>query len=185
MQAEDVLKSCVFELQKLKQRADRAVAQVPSEDLFRKLGEESNAIAHIMKHLSGNLRARWADFLTTDGEKSDRNRDAEFETEPTDTRESLTERWETGWRCLFDALQKLGPEDLERIVQIRGEPHSVLQAIHRTMTHCANHVGQIILLAKHFTGSRWQTITIPRGKSEEFNAALRRRRNSGYLTLEP
>ena len=184
MQAEDVLRSCVFELEKLKQRAEKALAQVRSEDLFRKLDAESNSLAELMKHTSGILRARSMDFLNTDGEIG-RNRDSEFVIEATDTPESLTLRWQEGWRCLFETLRELRPEDLDRTVQIRSEPHSVIEAIHRTMTHCANHGGQIILLAKHFAGSRWQTLTIPRGKSKEFNAAMRQKRTTGYRSSQP
>ncbi len=125
--------------------------------------------------MAGNMRSRWTDFLATDGEKPDRNRDSEFELEPGDTREALLLRWETGWRCLFEALAPLSSDDLARTVRIRGEPHSVLKAINRQLTHYAYHAGQIVLLARHFAGGKWQSLSIPRGRSEEFNAAARKK----------
>jgi hypothetical protein len=150
------------EFRRLKGAADKAVAQIRPEDLFATLDAEANSIAIIMKHLAGNMRSRWTDFLTTDGEKPDRNRDTEFETAPADTRETLLARWEEGWRMLFEALGHLTPADLERTVHIRGEALNAMQAINRALCHCASHVGQIILLAKHFAGPAWQTLSVPR-----------------------
>ena len=115
------------------------------------------------------MRSRWTDFLTTDGEKPDRNRDTEFEEAEGDTRESILARWEAGWRLLFDAIEPLTDDDLQRTVTIRGEPHTVLQAINRQLTHYAAHIGQVVFLAKHLAGSRWQTLSIPRGKSGHFD----------------
>jgi hypothetical protein len=146
------------------------MAQIGDADFFRKLDSEANCIALIVKHIAGNLRSRWENFLTTDGEKPERNRDSEFELEPTDTRASLMERWERGWAILFKELEPLKGEDLMRTVRIRSEPYTVLRAINRQFTHYGEHVGQIVFLAKHLAGPKWQTLSIPRGKSEEFNA---------------
>lgn len=170
--SEHYLKDAVLQFRKMKELADRAVAQVADEHLFVALDEEANSIAVIMKHIAGNLRSRWTDFLTSDGEKPDRHRDSEFIVEEKDTKEELLARWEAGWRCLFDALAPLGPDDLNRTVLIRSEPHTVVQAINRQLTHYAYHIGQIVFLAKHFASSRWQSLSIPRGKSEEFNAII-------------
>lgn len=163
------------ELGSIKRLAEKSLAQVSDDDFFAALDPGSNSIAVIVKHLAGNLRSRWTDFLTSDGEKPDRRRDSEFEIGPDDTRSSLAGRWEEGWRTLFAALESLAPEDLSREVLIRGERISVVRAIHRQLTHYADHVGQIVLLSKHWAGERWQTLSIPRGKSEEANrAALER-----------
>lgn len=161
------------EFRRLKELADAAIAQVPREELDRRLGEETNSVAVLMKHLAGNLRSRWTDFLTSDGEKPDRDRDGEFEIVPEDTPEELEARWEHGWTCLFDALSALEPADLERAVRIRGEELSVLQAIVRQLVHYGYHVGQIVLLARHAAGASWKTLSIPRGGSRTFNAAPR------------
>jgi hypothetical protein len=163
------LDDSIRELRKYKAFADRAASQVEDEAWFRTLDPESNSIALVMKHMSGNMRSRWTDFLTTDGEKPDRNRDSEFETEDSDTADSIRQRWEDGWGRVFAALEALGPADLGRTVTIRGEKHTVLQAINRQLTHYASHVGQIVFLAKHLAGDRWETLSIPRGKSREFD----------------
>ena len=165
------LDDALLQLRKYKGLADGALAQVSDADLFRSVDPESNSITIVMKHVSGNMRSRWTDFLTTDGEKSDRNRDSEFETESGDTRASTTARWEEGWRLLFSALEALSPGDLSKTVAIRGEPHTVLQAIQRQLTHYSYHVGQIVFLARHFAGSRWHSLSIPKGKSKEFDVA--------------
>ena len=151
-----------------KNLAERAMAQCPDEALFTTLDAESNSIAIIVKHISGNMRSRWSDFLTSDGEKPDRNRDTEFE-EPPKTRAELMEAWERGWKYVFDALEPLSDADLARTVTIRTEPHSVMQAINRQMAHYSYHVGQIVYLARHFAGDKWQTLTVPKKKSAEFN----------------
>ena len=166
----------------MKQRADRALDQVAPEELFRKLDPESNSLAEVMKHVGGNLRSRWTDFLSSDGEKAARNRDAEFINSEGETPEILRRYWDDGWACLLETLGTLRPEDLDRSVSIRGEIHSVTEAIHRTMTHSANHVGQIIYLAKHFAGPRWQTLTVPRGQSEQFTAGMVQKQGGGYLS---
>ncbi len=141
---------------------------------------ESNSIAIIVKHMAGNMRSRWMDFLTTDGEKSDRNRDTEFEEPPT-TRAALLELWERGWKYLFDALEPLTDADLARTVTIRTEPHSVMQAISRQIAHYAHHVGQIVFLAKHLTAKatgKWESLSVPRGQSKQFAADVAAGRKS-------
>jgi hypothetical protein len=157
-----------------KKLGDRAMAQCPDEALFITLDAESNSIAIIVKHMSGNMRSRWRDFLTSDGEKPDRNRDTEFETAP-DTRVQLLEMWERGWKYVFDALEPLTEADLTRTVTIRSEPHSVMQAINRQIAHYAHHVGQILFLAKHLTFTKtgqWESLSVPRGKSADMNAKV-------------
>jgi uncharacterized damage-inducible protein DinB len=151
-----------------KKLGDRAMAQCPDEGLFATLDAESNSIAIVVKHMAGNMRSRWTSFLTTDGEKPDRNRDTEFE-EPPVTRAELMELWERGWKYLFDALEPLTDADASRTVTIRTEPHSVMQAINRQVAHYSYHVGQIVYLARHFAGDKWQSLTIPKKKSGEFN----------------
>ncbi|HKF42802.1 MAG TPA: DUF1572 family protein [Thermoanaerobaculia bacterium] len=156
----------------LKKAADRALAQVSDDDFFAVLDPESNSIALLVKHLAGNMRSRFTDFLTSDGEKPDRHRDSEFEIAAGDTRENLMERWETGWAVTFAALEPLTAEDFSRTVPIRGEPHTLLRAINRQLVHYGYHVGQIVFLAKHFAGPAWQTLSIPKGKSEEVNRKM-------------
>ena len=154
-----------------KSLAERAMEQVSDEHLFSALDPEANSIAVIVKHIAGNMRSRWTDFLTSDGEKPDRNRDGEF-VAPPESRAALMELWETGWRAMFQALEPLKNEDLSRTVYIRGEAHSVMQAINRQVAHYANHVGQIVLLAKHFAQDHWQSLTIPRNRSAAFNQSV-------------
>ena len=151
-----------------KSLAERAMAQLSDGQLIAVLDEESNSIALIVKHMAGNMRSRFTDFLTTDGEKPDRHRDLEF-IDPPQSREALMTMWQTGWDCLFAALEPLQEEDMARIVTIRGEAHSVMQAINRQMAHYASHVGQIVLLAKHYQHAQWRSLSVPRGKSAEFN----------------
>lgn len=159
----------VFE--QYKKLAEAAIAQVSDEQLFLPLDEEANSIAVIVKHISGNMRSRWTDFLTSDGEKPDRNRDGEF-VDPPATRTALLEDWENGWKLVYSALEPLTDADLGRAVAIRGDAHSVMQAINRQVAHYASHIGQIILLAKHFAGKDWKTLSIPRNRSEEFNRQM-------------
>ena len=158
------------EFRRLKKQSDAAIAQVLDEDFFKALHKNSNSIALIVKHISGNMHSRWQDFLTTDGEAPGRNRDQEFIVAPSDSKKSVLERWEQGWRYLFNTISSLQANDFTATVLIRKEPHSVVQAINRALVHCAAHVGQIIFLAKHLAGEHWQTLTIPRGKSQEFSA---------------
>ena len=148
--------------------AEKAMAQVHDDEFHRTIDPESNSIAVIVKHMAGNMRSRWRDFLTTDGEKPDRHRDTEFEMPEQLSRAQVMELWERGWKYVFDALEPLTEADLTRTVYIRSEPHSVMQAINRQVAHYANHIGQIIFLAKHFRSSEWKAVTIPRGKSDEF-----------------
>jgi hypothetical protein len=145
-----------------------AMAQLRDEDLFVTLDSESNSIALLVKHMAGNMRSRFRDFLTSDGEKPDRFRDREFEVDSRTTRADVTRWWEEGWAQVFAALDSLRNEDVMKTVTIRGEPHSVLQAINRQIAHYAYHTGQIVFLAKHLRSSSWQTLSIPRGKSEDY-----------------
>ena len=156
------LDDCVFQLRRLKADADKAMAQIDAPQFFALLDADANSVALIVKHVAGNMRSRWTDFLTTDGEKPDRHRDGEFERDESDTREAVLARWEAGWNLVFTTLQSLQPSDLARTVTIRGEPHTVLQALNRQVSHYSAHVGQIVLLAKHFAGPQWQTLSIPR-----------------------
>lgn len=173
MEESEYLKEAIRQFRGLKKLADKALAQTAPSAFSATLDGESNSIALIVKHLAGNMRSRWTDFLTSDGEKEDRHRDSEFALESGDTRESLERRWHEGWTLLFLAVEPLSPEDLLRTVTIRGESLSVLRAINLQIAHYAYHVGQLVFLAKHFAGSRWESLSIPRGKSEEFNAGRR------------
>ena len=175
----EYLASLIAELRRVKERADRTIAQVPAGGLFVVADAQSNSIAILIKHLAGNMRSRATDFLTTDGEKPDRNRDSEFIIDAKDTPDSLQALWERGWGILFALLESLTPEDLGKTVFVRGEPHSVICALNRQLAHCANHVGQIVLLSKCLAGATWQSLSIPRGKSDEFNAEMRRRWETG------
>jgi hypothetical protein len=148
--------------------AERAMAQVTDEQLLAVLDPEMNSIAVIVKHMAGNMRSRWTDFLTSDGEKPDRNRDAEF-VDPPLTRQALLALWDEGWQCLFTALEPLSDQDLQRTVTIRGEAHSVIQTINRQVGHYSYHCGQIVLLAKHFKHDEWKSLSIPRQRSADFN----------------
>lgn len=164
-----------------KNLAERAIEQVSDEEFFRSIDAEANSIAVLVKHIAGNLHSRWRDFLTTDGEKADRNRDVEFETVG-DTRGSLMEFWESGWRTLFDNVGPLTEEDFSKTITIRGEPHTVVEAINRQLTHYAYHVGQIVLLAKHFKSTEWKSLSVPRNRSSEFNQYLADQQNKGLET---
>lgn len=154
-----------------KKLAERAMEQCPDACLFSAMDSESNSIAIMVKHMAGNMRSRWTDFLTTDGEKPGRNRDTEFEDAP-ETRAELLAVWERGWNCLFSALEPLTEADMARTVTIRAEPHSVLQAINRQIAHYSYHVGQIVFLAKHFAAkhNHWSCLTVPRGQSQRFTS---------------
>jgi len=151
-----------------KKLGERAMEQVSDQQLFEVLDEEMNSIAVIVKHMCGNMRSRWTDFLTSDGEKPDRNRDTEF-VDPPDTRDGVMKLWEQGWGCVFAALKPLCDTDLERRVTIRGEDHSVMQAVNRQLAHYAYHCGQMVFLAKHFQQGDWKSLSVPRNKSAEFN----------------
>lgn len=154
-----------------KNLTERAMAQVTDEQLLTVLDGEMNSIAIVVKHMAGNMHSRWTDFLTSDGEKPTRNRDAEF-IDPPATREALLNMWEKGWQCVFTVLEPLSDQDLSRTVTIRGEAHSVMQAINRQIAHYAYHCGQIVLLAKHFNYHEWKSLTIPRGQSADLNRRM-------------
>jgi len=154
-----------------KRMGEAAMAQLRDEDFFATPDPESNSVAILVKHLAGNMRSRFTDFLTTDGEKPDRFRDREFEVTAATTRTEVMKWWEDGWSTVLGAIESLKPEDVLRTVTIRGEPHTVLQAINRQIAHYAQHTGQIVFLAKHLRSSKWKTLSIPRGKSEEFKKA--------------
>jgi hypothetical protein len=176
--AADYLKDALRQFQSLKALADGAMAQIEECELFITLDEEANSIAVLLKHMAGSMRTRWAGFPETAEEIQGRNRDSEFVTGAEDTKALLIERWEAGWRYLFAALEVLSPGDMERTLSIRGKPLTVLEAVNRQLTHYAYHVGQIVFLAKHFRSSAWQSLSIPRGKSEEFTAAAEPRREA-------
>jgi hypothetical protein len=160
-----------------KRLADGAMAQLSDQQFFAIPSQESNSVAIIVKHMAGNMRSRFTDFLTTDGEKPDRRRDSEFLMQ--ETRGDLTRAWEDSWQLVLDTLNSLSPDDLTRTVTIRGEPHSVLQAIHRQIGHTAQHIGQIVYIAKHWKGAEWQTLSVPKGQSEQFNAKKIAERKKG------
>jgi hypothetical protein len=163
------LDNAIGEFQLLKKQGERAMAQLTDEEFFIALDAESNSIAVLIKHLAGNMRSRWTDFLTSDGEKPDRFRDQEFELDSATTREQLLQWWEEGWQLVFSALEPLQPEDAMRTIIIRQEPHTVVQAINRQLTHYATHIGQIVFLAQHLKSGDWKTLSVPRGQSEQFN----------------
>lgn len=170
------LEDAVIQFRSLKELADKALLQISEEDFFRPLTPESNSLAILVKHVAGNLRSRWTDFLTTDGEKPDRNRDGEFVIEGGDTRERLAEAWERGWTILFGALAGVGREaGLMRTVAIRGEPHTVIEAVNRQLTHYGYHVGQIVLIARTFRREEWRWLSIPKGESVPFNESMKRK----------
>lgn len=158
-----------------KQLAERTFAQISDEDFFRTIDEESNSIAVNMKHMASNMISRWTDFLTSDGEKPDRNRDMEFVILPGTSKDEMLDYWKRGWQVTFDAIEPLTPDDLMRIIRIRGQDHTVVQAINRQLAHYAYHVGQIVYLAKHFKASDWQSLSVPKNKSAEFNAQFQNR----------
>jgi Protein of unknown function (DUF1572) len=153
-----------------KRLADGGLTQLSDQYFFQLPDPESNCAAQLVKHMAGNLRSRWLDFLTTDGEKPDRNRDQEFVLTAADTRVDLMRRWEEGFKIVFDTVASLKPEDFVKTVTIRGEPHTILQAINRSLMHTAYHVGQILYVGKHLRGAAWTVLSIPKGKSAEFNA---------------
>ena len=165
----DYIASTTRELRSLKRAAERAMAQVNDEQFFATLDPETNSIAMLVKHISGNMRSRWTDFLTTDGEKPWRKRDQEFVIGAEDTRQALLAGWEESWKIFFSMLESLSAADLEREVSIRSERYSAMGAAQRSFGHYSDHIGQLILLAKHYAGAKWQTLSVPRGKSEEYN----------------
>ncbi|MFQ5675821.1 MAG: DUF1572 family protein [bacterium] len=167
------LDDALQQLGKYKKLADAALAQIDDKHLFEDVAADGNSIAIIMKHMAGNMRSRWTDFLTSDGEKAERLRDTEFILEEADTRDAIFERWQNGWDLTLEAISSLRENDLGKTVKIRGEPHTVVEAMNRQLTHYAYHVGQIILLARYFAGKNWRSLSIPRGKSAEFEVSKR------------
>ena len=169
------LESSLKEFRYLKSLGEKSFAQIKDEDFFWSPDEESNSIAIIVRHLSGNMISRWTDFLTSDGEKEYRKRDEEFERLFYTDKDDVTQRWEKGWKCLFDTLESLNENDLMKDVFIRSEKLSVVQAINRQLAHYGYHVGQIVFIAKHLESTNWKSLSIPRGKSDEFNAKMKSR----------
>jgi hypothetical protein len=172
---DDYLSDVARRFRDLKTLADRAIAQAPDAAWFDALDPASNSIAVLMQHLAGNMRSRWRDFLTSDGEKPDRHRDREFEPPPDPSRAAMLADWESGWAELFTELERLRPEDLARTVKVRSEPLTVVSAINRQLSHAAMHVGQIVMLARHAAAGTWQSLSIPRGQSEQFNDRMKRK----------
>ena len=173
--AQHYLADAIKTFRDYKKLAERAFGQIDDDDFFKTLDPESNSVAVNIKHMAGNMISRWTDFLTTDGEKPERDRDMEFEMLPGTTKADMLAYWEQGWKCVFDAVEPLRPEDLMRTVRIRGQDHTVIQAINRQLAHYAYHVGQIVFLAKHFKSIEWQSLSVPRNKSAEFNAYLEKK----------
>lgn len=172
--AEHYIADALRRFRATKELGERAIAQVNDEELFQSIDPASNSIAVIIKHMSGNMRSRWTDFLTTDGEKPGRSRDAEFNADR-DDRASIMTTWEAGWACVFAAIEPLAPEDLLRHVMIRREPHTVVEAVNRQLTHYAYHIGQIVFLAKHLKSDAWQTLSIAPGHSQAFNEEMHKK----------
>ena len=164
------IETALREFRRLKQLAEKALDQLDDGRFFACISEDANCAAILVKHLAGNMKSRWTDFLTSDGEKPDRDRDIEFVLFDGDTRQHLMTAWEQGWQCLFDALSPLDEQDIHRVVRIRGEAFTVLQAVARQLTHYAYHTGQIVFLARHLAGTNWTTLSVPRGGTAAFNA---------------
>ena len=167
-----VLEDIVYTFRKQRELAERALAQVDDADFFRTIDAESNSVAVIVKHVGGNLRSRWTNFLSTDGEKPDRDRDGEFVVPGTTTRDDVMTTWNTGWAALFDTLDTLDGDDLSATVSIRAESMTAIAAMHRAVSHIGQHVGQIVLLAKHYRSADWKTLSIPRGRSSEWQTSV-------------
>jgi hypothetical protein len=180
--AEQILQSYITDtsqaFRSYKKMAEKALEQVSDDEFFRAIDPESNSLAVIVKHIGGNLRSRWTDFLTTDGEKPDRFRDTEFVSEG-DTRQSIMDLWATGWQALFHTLEQLTPADLDRTVTIRSEEFTVVRAMVRSLAHTASHVGQVVFLAKHLRSAEWKNLSIPRNTSEEFRRYMAEKREAG------
>jgi uncharacterized damage-inducible protein DinB len=171
MAGADYLQTALSDFRKYRRLAEAALRQVPEDGLFTAIGPESNSIAVVMKHIAGNMRSRWTNFLHDDGEKTSRDRDSEFEIREGDDAASIRREWDAGWDLLFAALEPLTEADLSRTITIRGEAHSVMEAIQRQLTHYAYHIGQIVFLARHAAGSRWHSLSIPKGQSKTFDVS--------------
>lgn len=163
------LKASIKQFEYYKSVGEKTFAQLEEAQLFVKPNEESNSIAIIVGHMAGNMLSRWTDFLTTDGEKEWRNRDLEFE-ENINTKADLLNKWNEGWNCLFEAMASINADNFNTIIYIRNEPHSITDAIQRQIAHYAYHVGQIVFLGKLLVDTNWKSLTIPKGKSSDFNA---------------
>jgi hypothetical protein len=172
-----ILQTSIDELRKVKALADKAIVQLDDAQLWTRLDPESNSVAVLMRHMAGNMRSRWTDFRISDGEKANRQRDQEFEDQRL-TRDELTEEWEEGWRRVFDALDAITDAELQDIVYIRQEPHTIYKAIARQIVHYAGHAYQIVFIGKHLKGAAWSTLSVPRGKSEEFNRQMLAQRDT-------
>jgi hypothetical protein len=170
--AKHYLEDSIKSFRAYKKMAEKALDQLSEDEFFVTLDEEGNSVAVIMKHMAGNMISRWTDFLTSDGEKPDRNRDMEFVIESRTAKADILSYWENGWQRVFDALEPLTGDDLGRQVLIRGQEHTVIQAINRQLMHYANHIGQIVFLAKHFRSAEWKSLSVPRNKSRDFNEYL-------------
>ena len=170
--AQHYLQDAISSFRAYKKLAEKALDQLKDDEYFVVLDAEANSVAAIMKHIAGNMLSRWTNFLTSDGEKPNRNRDMEFVIAPATTKDDIRAYWERGWQCLFNALEPLQEEDFDKKVLIRGEEHTIVQAINRQLTHYAYHIGQIAFLAKHFRSAEWQSLSIPRNRSAEFNQYL-------------
>jgi len=171
---EEFITSVLFEFSRYKTMGDRTFVQLNESDIHWKLNESDNSIALIVKHMSGNMLSRWTNFLTEDGEKPWRNRETEFE-QPYTTKEEMLVAWETGWQCLFNALNSVSPDNFNTILKIRNEDHTIVQAVHRQLAHYCSHVGQIVLLGKMIKADKWTSLSIPKGESERFNKDLFKR----------
>jgi hypothetical protein len=182
--ASDYLHDAIRRFRRLKEMADKAIAQVDDEAFFVTISPEGNSVALIVKHMAGNMRSRWREFLTTDGEKPDRHRDSEFKVDKEDTRQAIMARWEAGWRYLFEAVEPLMTNDLGKTIRIRQRPHSIVQAINRQLAHYAYHVGQIVFLAKHLQAGDWQWLSIPPGQSEQYNTEVSEARRDYHGWVE-
>jgi hypothetical protein len=171
--SQEYLADALSSFRAYKKLADKAIEQTKDDELFVTLDAESNSIAVVMKHMAGNMISRWTDFLISDGEKPDRRRDMEFVIESSTTRDDVLVYWERGWKCVFDAVEPLTPDDFGKTVMIRGQAHTIVQAINRQLMHYAYHIGQIVFLAKHFRSTEWQSLSIPRNRSAQFNQFLK------------
>lgn len=172
MPSPDIFTELDYFFTEARTQSERAMEQLSEDQFFHQIDPETNSIAILVKHIAGNMRSRWSDFLHSDGEKPDRNRDSEFVIGPADTREDLMRRWHTGWKLVFDTLHGLTDDDLGKMTYIRTKPVQAMGAIIRQVTHYAHHAGQIVMLAKHLKGQDWKTLSIARGRSEVFNQEM-------------
>lgn len=180
---ENYLSDAIQSFRNYKKLAERAMEQISDEEFFRQIDEESNSIAIIVKHIAGNLKSRWTDFLTSDGEKDFRNRDSEFIAEG-DSRESLMMYWKEGWQILFNELGALKADDFSKTITIRQQPHTICEAVNRQLAHYAYHIGQVAFLAKHFRAADWKTLSVPKNKSAQFNNFMAEKKDENMKQVE-